>query len=219
MKNNYSITCLFDLDGTLLCSTNAIVSTFYHSFNQINYKFKGNDEDIKSLIGYPLETMYKKLGIKDNLIDKFVLEYKKRYKTISKNQTSLLPNALKSIKLANTFARVSIVTTKTRQATIPLLKHLKIDQYFEYIIGREDVINPKPHSEPILKVLDLMNIKDKKNIWMIGDTILDIKSANSSKINSIGLLCGYGKKEELEKLTPYIAKDSLEAIKMIKNSL
>ena len=163
--------------------------------------------------------MYKKLGIKDNLIDKFVLEYKKRYKTISKNQTSLLPNALKSIKLANTFARVSIVTTKTRQATIPLLKHLKIDQYFEYIIGREDVINPKPHSEPILKVLDLMNIKDKKNIWMIGDTILDIKSANSSKINSIGLLCGYGKKEELEKLTPYIAKDSLEAIKMIKNSL
>jgi len=64
-----------------------------------------------------------------------------------------------------------------------------------------------------------MNIKDKKNIWMIGDTILDIKSANSSKINSIGLLCGYGKKEELEKLTPYIAKDSLEAIKMIKNSL
>ncbi len=46
---------LFDLDGTLIDSTDAIVSTFYHSFEKMNFDFKGNHEDIKALIGYPLE--------------------------------------------------------------------------------------------------------------------------------------------------------------------
>ena len=56
---------LFDLDGTLIDSTDAIVSTFYHSFKELNFDFKGNDEDIKSLIGYPLDIMYKNLGVND----------------------------------------------------------------------------------------------------------------------------------------------------------
>ena len=50
---------LFDLDGTLIDSTDAIVSTFYHSFKELNFDFKGNEENIKSLIGYPLDIMYK----------------------------------------------------------------------------------------------------------------------------------------------------------------
>ena len=41
---------LFDLDGTLIDSTEAIVSTFYHSFNELDFDFKGDDENIKSLI-------------------------------------------------------------------------------------------------------------------------------------------------------------------------
>ena len=49
---------LFDLDGTLIESTDAIGSTFYHSFNELDFKFKGSDDDIKSLIGYPLDIMY-----------------------------------------------------------------------------------------------------------------------------------------------------------------
>ena len=71
---------LFDLDGTLIDSTDAILSTFYHSFKELNFDFNGNDEDIKSLIGYPLDIMYAKLGIEESKVWDFVDAYKNRYR-------------------------------------------------------------------------------------------------------------------------------------------
>src|SRR5210317_1436458 len=98
MKENTII--LFDLDGTLIDSTDAIVSTFYHSFEVMNYDFKGNDEDIKSLIGYPLNVMYKDLGMPEDKVWDFVDAYKNRYKDISTIKTKLLENAVEAVKLA-----------------------------------------------------------------------------------------------------------------------
>ena len=206
---------LFDLDGTLINSTEAIVSTFHHSFKEMNFDFKGSNEDIKSLIGHPLDIMYLELGVEESLVWDFVDSYKNRYKTISTTQTTLLENAIEALELASNFARLSIVTTKTGKYTIPLLEHFDILKYFEIITGREHVENPKPHPEPILKTLDEMKIKKTSNIWMIGDTQLDIISANSAGVNSVAVLCGYGKEEELKELTPFVKNDSLDAIKYI----
>ncbi len=207
---------LFDLDGTLIDSTDAIISTFHHTFEKLNYKFIGNDEDIKSLIGYPLDIMYQELGIPQEIVWDYVEAYKNRYKEISKNQTELLSFAKEAIKLANTFARLSIVTTKTGLYSEQLLEHMDIIQYFEHVTGREHVKNPKPHPEPIHRTLDLMNINKTSDIWMIGDTELDLIAANGAGINSVGVLCGYGKEDALKEHTQFIAKDSLEAVKLIK---
>ena len=95
---------LFDLDGTLIDSTDAIVSTFHHSFEKMNYNFQGNDEDIKALIGYPLDIMYLELGIPNEIVWDYVEAYKERYKVISKQQTELLEIAKEAVQLANTFA-------------------------------------------------------------------------------------------------------------------
>ncbi|WP_044416597.1 HAD family hydrolase [Halarcobacter anaerophilus] len=207
---------LFDLDGTLIDSTDAIVSTFHHSFEKMNYDFKGDDEDIKSLIGYPLDIMFQELGVEQEVVWDYVDTYKKRYKEISKQQTELLQFAKEAIELANTFARLSVVTTKTGIYSQELLEHLELMKYFEFVTGREHVENPKPHPEPIHKTLDLMNIKNTCDIWMVGDTELDLIAANSAGINSIGVLCGYGKEESLKEHTSYIANNSLEAVKLIK---
>lgn len=207
---------LFDMDGTLIDSTQAIVSTFYHTFEQRSFDFNGNDEDITSLIGYPLDIMYQELGVSQEEAWDFVDAYKQRYRLISKEQTKLLENAKEAVNLASSFARVSIVTTKTRKYTTPLLEHFDISNHFEVVIGREDVQNPKPHPEPILKSLEQMNYDENSHdVWMIGDTKLDMIAANQAKINSLGVLCGYGKEEELQEYTNYIQNDSLEAVKFI----
>lgn len=208
---------LFDLDGTLIDSTEAIVTTFHHTFKKLDFDFKGNDEDIKSLIGYPLDIMYQELGIPQEIVWDYVEAYKERYKVISKQQTELLAFAKEAIELANTFARLSIVTTKTGLYSEQLLEHMDIMQYFEHVTGREHVENPKPHPEPIHRTLDLMNIKTTSDIWMIGDTELDLIAANSAGINSVGVLCGYGKENTLKEHTSFIAKNPLEAVKIIKN--
>ena len=209
---------LFDLDGTLIDSTEAIVSTFYHSFNELNFDFKGDDENIKSLIGYPLDIMYAKLGIEESKVWDFVDAYKNRYRIISREQTTLLENAYEAVELASKIGRVSVVTTKTRAYTMPLLEHFNIAQFFEIVTGRENVQNPKPHPEPILITLEQMNY-DKRlhDVWMIGDTKLDLIAANDANINSIGLLCGYGEEAELRKYTNFIETDALNAIKYLKS--
>ncbi len=212
------ITILFDLDGTLIDSTTAIVGCFYHSFKELNFDFNGDEEDIKKEIGYPLEVMYENLGVKKDKVWDFVDSYKKEYRKISIAQTSLLPNAIESVKLASSFARLGIVTTKTTQYTIPILEHLDIMKYFETIIGRQEVQNPKPHPEPIFKALEVMNIELYKDIYMIGDTKLDIIAANDANISSIAVLSGYGYEEDLAQYTEIIVTDSLEAVQTIKNN-
>ena len=209
---------LFDLDGTLIDSTEAIVSTFYHSFNELNFDFKGNDENIKSLIGYPLDVMYKELGVPEDKAWDFVDAYKNRYRVISKEKTTLLENAFEAVKLASQFARVSVVTTKTRMYTMPLLEHFDIAQFFEIVTGRENVQNPKPHPEPILITLEQMNYnKDLHDVWMIGDTKLDLIAAKEANVNSVGVLCGYGKKKELLQYTMHVKNNSLDAVNFINN--
>lgn len=207
---------LFDLDGTLIDSTDAIVSTFRFAFKEQGFDFRGSDKNIKDLIGYPLDIMFERLGVSKQKVWDYVDSYKNRYRVISVEQTTLFENAFDAVQLASKIARVSVVTTKTRMYTIPILDNFNITQYFEIITGRENVENPKPHPEPILKTLAQMNYdKNKDEVYMIGDTKLDLICANEAKVNAIGVLCGYSDEEELLKYTNIVKKDALEAIKYI----
>jgi len=217
MNKNKEITILFDLDGTLIESTDAIVECFYHSFKELEFDFKGTDKDIIDGIGYPLDVMYSKFGVGEENVIKFVDSYKKEYTKVSKEKTTLLEGAYDAVHLASSFARLGIVTTKTTAYTIPLLEHFDIFHYFETIIGRQEVTNPKPHPEPIFKAMKSMNITTDDNIYMIGDTKLDLIAAKEAGVKSIGVLSGYGKKEDLNKYTQNISTDALEAVKFLES--
>ena len=161
--------------------------------------------------------MYVNLGVADEKKWEFVDAYKRRYKLISKEQTYLLENAIEAVEYASSFARVSVVTTKTRMYTIPLLENLNIAHHFEIVTGRENVENPKPHPEPINITLEQMSYnKNEHDVWMIGDTKLDLIAANDANVNSVAVLCGYGKEDELSLYTKFIKNNALEAVKFIK---
>ncbi|PHS59125.1 MAG: hydrolase [Sulfurimonas sp.] len=201
---------LFDLDGTLIDSTDAIVSTFHHSFKVHNTQAV-KDEEIKALIGYPLDIMYARLGISEDKVWSFVATYKEEYRKISTIKTDLLQNAVEAVKKASKFATLGIVTTKTGKYSKILMEHFNLMKYFEVLIGREDVNNPKPDAEPILKALENLDTINK-DVWMIGDTKLDLIAAQNANVNSIGVLCGYGDKESLKKFSNVILNDALEAV-------
>jgi len=201
---------LFDLDGTLIDSTDAIVGTFHHSF-EVHGFTKPDDEEIKALIGYPLHIMYKELGVSEDDIWDFVHTYKEEYRKISTIKTKLLASAVEAVEEASKFAKLGIVTTKTGKYSKILMQHFDLMKYFDVLVGFEDVDNPKPHQEPILKALESFD-KNCEEIWMIGDTKLDIICANNAGVKSAAVLSGYGKKEELEAFTNNIFNDVLEVI-------
>ncbi len=206
---------LFDLDGTLIDSTDAIVSTFHYSFD-VHETNHPTDKEIMDLIGYPLDIMYQELGIEESKIWDFVATYKEEYRKISTQKTELLECAVDAVKCASEFATLGVVTTKTGSYSEILMEHFGLMKYFEVLIGREHVQNPKPHQEPILKALEKLVI-DSKEIWMIGDTKLDLISAEKAGVNSIGVLTGYDTKAVLQKHTDVIFCDALEAVRYLKS--
>lgn len=206
---------LFDLDGTLIDSTDAILECFEHSFAVYDYP-KQEDEAIKALIGYPLDVMYANLGVKKERIWEFVATYKECYRKISTKKTSLLKSAREAIVLAHEFASLGIVTTKTGKYSQVLMEYFEIMHYFKVLIGREHVINPKPNAEPILKALEHFK-KDKEEIWMIGDTKMDLISAKAAGIKAIGVLSGYDNKDTLKAYTDFIFDDVYEAVIWLKS--
>jgi len=208
---------LFDLDGTLIDSTEAILESFHNSFEFYKHKHPSDDE-IKGLIGYPLDVMYRELGVEQEKISDFVNSYKEHYRVISTQKTYLLKDAKEAVILASSFAEIGIVTTKTGKYSQVLMEHFGIMEYFQVLVGREHVQNPKPHKEPILKALESFNSADKE-IWMIGDTKLDLLSAKSAGVNSIAVLSGYDNLEQLRTLTDVIEKDALHAVKYLEKQV
>ncbi|MDA3967624.1 MULTISPECIES: HAD family hydrolase [Helicobacter] len=210
---------LFDLDGTLIDSTEAICESFNKVFESHN-KNKPNLEILTSKIGYTLEDMFEALEVPKDSIPTYVESYKKYYREICNIKTNLLPNAKDSIIEAYSFAHLGIVTTKTGKYSKELLEHFGLLKYFSCVIGREDVTYPKPNKEPVIKAINAIskNIA-KDNIYLIGDTQLDIQAANDANINSIAVTTGYASVELLQKYTSNIEKDSLYAILKIKEIL
>ena len=205
------MTILFDLDGTVIDSTEAIVESFYYACDKHGFKHPLYEE-ITALIGFPLDVMFRNVGVAEEKIWDFVAAYKEHYRIISKEKTFLLPKAKEAVIEASSFARLGVVTTKTARYSKELLEHFGIMCYFETLIGREDVTNPKPDPEPIQKALERMGIDEKKDVFIIGDTVLDLEAAKNANIQAIGVLSGYGKKEDLIRYQFEICNDVYEAV-------
>jgi phosphoglycolate phosphatase len=206
---------LFDLDGTLIDSTEAILESFHNAF-KVHERVSPQDEEIKALIGYPLDVMFSELGIEESRVWDFVTTYKEHYREISRQKTELLVNAKEAVILASEFAELGIVTTKTGRYSQILMEHFELMDMFKVLIGREHVEKPKPDAEPILKALEAFEV-DGKEVWMIGDTKLDLLSAKNANISSIGVLSGYDTKTTLNQFTDVIFCDALEAVEYLKS--
>jgi phosphoglycolate phosphatase len=204
---------LFDLDGTLIDSTEAILESFAVAFQ----RFEGDipsDTRIKAEIGHPLDMMFATLGVEEENIRDHVAAYKEHYRKISCEKTVLLDEAREAVELASRHAVLGVVTTKTAKYSIELLEHMGLMHYFDVLIGREDVTHPKPDPEPIHKALSKLP-SVTTNIWMIGDTQMDMLAAKAAKIDCVGLTCGYGSFESLESCTDNIFENALDAVTFI----
>lgn len=211
---------LFDMDGTLIDSTDAIYESFCVVLKLNKMPPKSKDE-VAQYIGYPLDEMFAFLGAEREQIEQLCEDYKTHYLKIHNEKTKMLDGAVEAIKTASEFASLGIVTTKSSDSSRNLLAHFGVEKYFSVMIGKNDVINPKPNKEPILKALAEMQglgiSTEAHNAFMIGDTILDLIAARDAGIVGLGVLCGYGVKQDLEQFSKFIFKDTMEAVAFAKH--
>lgn len=205
---------LFDLDGTLIDSTEAILESFHYSLKIHGVVSDVDDSKITEQIGHPLSVMFEAIGVPWELNEAHIVSYKNYYRSIACDKTFLLPNAREAIEEALLVARLGIVTTKTAEYSREILRHLGIMDHFEVLIGFENVQNLKPHPEPILKAIEQMGVT-QESVWMIGDTRLDIEASNRAGVDHVAVTSGYDNKFQLQELTNVIKNDALEAVRYI----
>jgi HAD superfamily hydrolase (TIGR01549 family) len=80
----------------------------------------------------------------------------------------------------------AIYTYNTHKNAEVSLKTVKLLKYFDVIVGRDDVANPKPHRDHLLMICKELNVKPL-NVIVIGDTYRDIQGALELGAKSIAI--------------------------------
>ena len=107
--------------------------------------------------------------------------------------------------------RLFIGTSKPTLYAKKLLKHLRIDHFFEEIVGSNMDLTRVKKNEVIEFILSEYDLQPKEKILMVGDTQFDIEGAHICGIDSLHVGYGYGDINEVQKHTPtYSIKDESE---------
>ncbi|MCR3759581.1 HAD family hydrolase [Clostridium felsineum] len=207
---------LFDLDGTLTDSAEGITKSVQYSLNKFNIKV----DDISSLnkfVGPPLKASFMDYYDFDEDKANTAISYYREYfkaKGMFENRVYEGIETLLTALKAKGFHLV-VATSKPTVFSEQILKHFKLKEYFDKIVGssldgslskKEDVIN---------YALKSLNI-DSSDAIMIGDREYDIIGAFKNNLPSIGVTYGFGSSEELKEAgADYIVNSVDELYKKI----
>lgn len=204
---------LFDFDYTLADSSKGIIMCFRHVLDTHGHTGI-SDDNIRHTIGKTLVDSFSILtGIEDvEILNTYRTEYEEKAALCMTKNTALFPETMEVLtELKKRGAKIGIISTKYSYRIIEFLNlHFSTD-FFDIVIGVENVTNPKPSPEGLLFAIDSLN-SNLQNTLYIGDSTIDAETANTAGTNFVGVLHGMTSKEELS-IYPHIEiTDNLKSL-------
>lgn len=204
---------LFDLDGTLIDSTQAIWESFILAARDYGLSLEDRYDEVEQKIGMTLAEMFLQVGIPSEKVGECVQTYRGYYQQKFLEKTFLLPKVKETIQRVQNSYRMGIVTSKSHYFSEKILEHFGLLKYFFTLVGIEDVKKAKPDAEPILKALEGISYQ-KDRVFMIGDTSFDIQAAKNAGVIGIGVNGRYQK--DLYKHTNLVFENIGDAVDYIE---
>lgn len=188
----------FDLDGTLTDPRVGIVRSLQYAVNKLGQDCPPEAE-LTRYIGPPLhQSLPILLGSADAaLIDRAVGLYREYFAAQGIFENSLYPAITDVLKaLQSRGHALYVVTSKAHLFARQIIEHFGLRDYFQNIHGSELDGTRGDKRELIAHVLEQERIHPG-DAMMIGDREHDIKGALANGVRAIGVLWGYGSREEL----------------------
>src|SRR5690625_5038309 len=200
-------TVLFDMDGTLIDTNELIHKSFEYTLGYYGYSF--TREEILQFNGPPLIETFTNLN--PDLAEEMVETYRKHNLEHHNDYVKLFPNVKETLEeLQANGKRMGIVSAKMRRGVVLGLEVTGINTFFDTIVTIDDVKNPKPHPEPVLKGLNNLN-GDSDTSLMIGDNYHDIESGKNAGLKTVAVAWSLKGEEYLQKFNPtYMVQDMQE---------
>lgn len=177
---------IWDLDGTLLDSYEAVLAGLEETFSQ--FKIPYDKEKVRSyILKYSVQDLLQEVAEEKNL-DLTELNQARAQSLAEKNaQVVLMPGAREILAWAHKVGIQQFVYTHKGENTFAILGDLDLLQYFTEILTNQSGFARKPDPEAAVYLLEKYDL-DPEETYYIGDRTLDIEFAQNSGIQSINFL-------------------------------
>ncbi len=214
MKNYKHI--LFDLDGTLTDSQPGIFSSLKYSLRYFGIN-EDSEERLRRMIGPPLAQSFTEFyGFDTKKAQEALIKYREVYSVTGIYENSVykgIPRLLDSLRSAG--MNLILATSKPESFAIRVIEHFDLYKYFSYISAGDMEQRHSEKADIIRKAITANNTTNTKNAIMIGDRRFDINGAAVCGIDSVGVLYGYGSREELTQAGATYIAEKVEDISSI----
>lgn len=189
---------LFDLDGTITDPKQGITKGIQYALKDFNIHVEDLDTLCK-FIGPPLRPAFKQYyGFNDDEAEKAVAKYREYYSVTGLFENEVFPGMEKLLSDLKKEGKILIVaTSKPEEFAKRILEHFGLDEYFTDICGATLDGSRGTKEEVIRYALKKNGITDLNEVVMIGDRLHDVEGAKAVGLTSVGVLFGYGSREEL----------------------
>ncbi|BFI97015.1 MAG: HAD family hydrolase [Rhodanobacter sp.] len=188
--------CLFDLDGTLIDSEPGIGACIRYACDKLGVPAPF---DLRPWIGPPLRHSFAPLLAHDPVrVEAAVDYYHERFATLGWREHAVYPGIAAMIeRLQAAGHTLAVVTSKPERHARPIVEHLPFGGAFVRLYGPDPT---SPHSEKASMIAAALADfgTSPEHAAMIGDRHFDIEGAIANRVRGIGVLWGFGSREELE---------------------
>ena len=205
-------TVLFDLDGTLTDPGKGITNSVAYSLKKFGIETEDRNELYK-FIGPPLyESFMKYYGFSKEKAETAVSYFREYFRDTGIFENEVydgIENLLNA--LSSSGRKIILATSKPEEFAKRILVHFGLDKYFDFIAGATMDSSRVRKGDVIAYALSESGCS-ADNAVMIGDKMHDIQGAKENGLASIGVLFGYGSKEELENAGADFIAETVEDI-------
>lgn len=198
----------FDLDGTLTDSSLGITNSVIYALKKFGIE-ETDRRKLYSFIGPPLTVSFEKFcGFSKEKTVKAVEYYREYYRDrgIFENRVyDGMEEVLRELK--DRGRMLAVATSKPEPFARQIMEHFHLMHYFDYVAGMGMDGGRGTKEEVIRYALDACKITDRSRVLMVGDREHDVIGAKAAGIDCLGILYGFGTREELTKAgADYIAE-------------
>jgi HAD superfamily hydrolase (TIGR01509 family) len=193
----------FDIDGTLADTDDAYVRRLARTLRPITYVARGTDPNklARTLVmaaETPINTMigfFDRLALDQVLGPLINLLHHLRGES-EPNQMKLIPGTREALDILVAHYPLAIITAREERSTKSFLSSNQLENYFACVASARTCRRGKPHPAPVRWAAEQLGIPVHACI-MVGDTTVDIRSGVSAGAQTVGVLSGFGEREEL----------------------
>lgn len=218
---------LFDLDGTLTDPGEGITNSVVYALKKYGIGVSDKTELYK-FIGPPLHESFEVYyGFSKEQAKEAVEYYREYYRETGMFENVVYRGMEDTLQmLKDSGRRLAVATSKPEQFAKEILGHFHLAGYFDYVAGANMDGTRTKKDEVISYALDALSISGKDSgssqsfaypkVVMVGDREHDILGAAKVGLGSIGVLYGYGSREELTAAGAlYLAKQPEDIYKFV----